>query len=76
MGKRFRWEYRRDFCTTPNESILAPQYYITPAAQIRQLQDVGFDAVQIYANEGEDVTDAAASGLKGDWRLYYVCSKA
>jgi ubiquinone/menaquinone biosynthesis C-methylase UbiE len=48
-------------------------YYSKPEEQIRQLEEVGFKVVKIYAKRGEEITHRAKLGAITDNWIYYLC---
>jgi len=48
-------------------------YYVTPEAQLRQLEDIGFKNIEVYALNGEEIAGKARMKTATDHWLHYLC---
>lgn len=69
------YELSPDFYERPNERIRVERYFIRPAAQVRQLEEVGLTGIRVLDPDGQEVTDQAAAGLAHRWWLYFAAVK-
>lgn len=76
VEERPRHELSPEFFAAPQERIRARRYFIRPSAQQRQLAQAGFVDIQIFDQDGHEVTGRADTGLDHAWWLYYVARKA
>jgi SAM-dependent methyltransferase len=72
---RHRYEVSPVGFTRPGERIRIDGYAIEPAAQVQQLEALGFRDIRILAMDGRTVTDGDNAELSRWQWLYYLCEK-
>jgi len=70
--ERPRFELYKEHFADPGERIRVEKYYVRPAAQVGWFQTAGFTHVQIFSQDGSEVTGRVGDGVSESWWLQYM----